>query len=408
MARLALAFVFLSLWLCLRAEAQIDPSSVLLLNQDPRPSTKDNGLDSGRYIVKPKAGAGVDAHGATTMPSGTHVQRKDERRRTSAGADEREIRPYHETHPAGSTSTSPAVGPGDATTGEPKPNVNMNTNTNTNAIGVNNSSAGVRSDSTKIISSGAEGGDARPDEAAQHLEGRRLNILELDIAPMFLYNDARSEYWFRDYQTVGPGFSAEARVWLNPSFGLQTSYASTLSGHISDSHTGARNVAATHQWLSAGIRSRRFLTAARQSPVLTFGLDFQEYQFRVPSDAQLHGRLRTMGAKLVLESEWPTSDTYSWLVGFSILPKAQHKEVATDLDLRSGANVETNSIGLSLGGRVTFNRSNAVFFKISQNVEKNIFTGAAGTADPRTGVAPTGVAVLNSFTMLQLGYSWGK
>jgi hypothetical protein len=171
---------------------------------------------------------------------------------------------------------------------------------------------------------------------------------------------------------------------------------------------GARNVPASQQWLTAGVRSRKFFGASALSPLLLFGADYYEYQFKVPSDSVYRATLKSVGILLSVEAELPVNLKRSWTVGFSIGPKLQHSEIANATDFRSGSNVDSNMIGASLGGRFQFERQDAIFWKLTHRVEKNLFSGDASIADPATSGTPSGVSVTNSFTFFELGYSWGN
>lgn len=373
MEKLLLGCIFLTAF---QAQAQVDPSSALILSPSVRTAPGEGiSSDSSRYKTRPKAGGEQQVRG-----------RRDETRRL----------PNEERNKI-AVDVSPATDEGHNTyTGGAVPEMTEN---------------GTQQEAEPATTPKPAAHVVEPSQQASpgpSLDERRANILEISLAPAFIYNDSRSTYMFRDYVTLGPGFMAAAAVWVAPSFGIQTSYTSTLSGSVSSSGDGSKTVAATHQWMQAGLRGRRFLNATRMSPALTFGIDYSEYQMRVAADADLRGRLRTTGVALVLESEWPDSERFSWLLGGTFVPKTRHRETATALDLRSGADVETNSVGISAGGRLLFDRGSSIFFRLSQSVEKNLFSGQAAIADPRSGVKPSGVTVLNSFTVFALGYTWGN
>jgi hypothetical protein len=340
--------------LSLHANAQIDPS-VLLLNSGSTPADHDRGLEAGRYTVRPKENSKESSikrvqQSATTE---TKTETKVEVTETS-----KTVSPTPSPTPA---LTAPVLNP-------------------------------------------------QPENVVQVLDvkdDRRLTMLELAIAPGYLYNVSDSSYSFRSYNASAPTISIDAKVWLTPTFAAHTSYLGTVSGNVNDSSSGTRNVAATQQWNTVGVRSRKFFGSTRLAPTLEFGLDYYEYEFRVPSDAQTRERLKSTGVQLSLESEIPTSPYRSYTLGFSFVPKLQHKETATSVDFQSGGSVDANGVGLSIGSKVRFDRSNAMFWKLTYSVEKDVFGGDASLADPLTGVAPSGVSVTNTFSLIQLGYTWG-
>lgn len=333
------------------AQAQIDPS-VLLLNSGSTPADRDRALEAGRYTVRPK-------------DKDAKVPRNQQ---STTGETKPDVAP--ETKPAQpAASPSPSPTPAAATAQPPAPD----------AV--------------------TPAYDVRDD--------RRLTMLEIAIAPGYLYNVSDSSYSYRSYTTSAPTISLDAKVWLSPTFAAHTSYLGTVSGNVNDSVNGSRNVSATQQWYWVGIRSRKFFGSTRLAPTLEFGLDYYEYEFRVPSDSLMRERLKSTGGQISLESEIPTSPYRSYTLGFSFAPKLQHKETATAVDFQSGGSVDANGVGISLGSKIRFDRSNAMFWKFTYSIEKDVFGGDASLADPQTGVAPSGVSVTNSFSLIQLGYTWG-
>ncbi|MES2962368.1 MAG: hypothetical protein V4760_00665 [Bdellovibrionota bacterium] len=346
-----LAFILVSL-AGLSALAQSDPS-VLLLNSGPSPADRDRGLEAGRYTVRPK-----ESSKEAKLPRAQQSAGETKSETKSEGGETRT--------PSPTPAPTPAVVPAASPTPPPEHAV-------------------------RVL-------DVRDD--------RRLTMLEIAVAPGYLYNVSDSAYSYRSYNTAAPTISLDAKVWLSPTFAIHTSYLGTVSGNVNDSVNGSRNVAATQQWNTLGLRSRKFFGATRLAPTLEFGLDYYEYEFRVPSDAQTRARLKSTGAQLSLETEIPNSPYRSYTLGFTFNPKLQHKESATAVDFQSGGTVDANGVGVSVGSKVRFDRSNAMFWKVSYSVEKDVFGGTASLAD-QTGIAPTGVSVTNTFSLIQLGYTWG-
>lgn len=374
------------------AQAQIDPSSALLLNSGSHSSGRDSGLDSGRYTVRPKSDS-----------SSRREETRSPRRAQSFG------------EPETTSLQTPAAASQESTSRE---NENPSTETKNEAgsLGVPQpAKAGVAPAETsepkatdKGLEETSEKSTQSSGEPSESLVGdRRLNLLELSVAPAYIYNNSDSSFFYRNYFASAPAISVSANVWLNPNLGLSTSYLGTLSGHVNDSFDGSKNSVATQQWFTAGVRSRQFFGGSPGSSLLVFGLDYYEYQFRVASDAVLRQRLRSTGVRLSVETELPTSPRHSWTLGFSLLPRLSHKEEATGIEFQSGSGVETNTVSLSLGSRFEFDRTSAVYWKLSHMIEKNLFSGDASVSDPIRGVTPSGVAVTNSFTIFELGYTWG-
>ena len=345
------------------AWAQIDPTSALLLNSA---RGTNSALDSGRYTVRPKS----------------DQPKKDEIKPTSRKTrDDDSAEPVTVTVPAGQTVETPPI-PQPAPT-QPQPLI-------------------IRCEESATCSNGNAAAPTLPRDS-----GRRLNLIELSFAPGYMYNFSDSNYSYRSYTYSTPTLNVDANVWLSTTFGLHGSYMGTLSGQITDSASGSKNVPAMQEWFTAGIRSRKFFSGDALSPVLSLGIDYYEFQFHVPADAALREKLRSSGFRLVLDTEIPVNSNRAWTAGVTLAPKLHHTELSTGIDFQSGGNVDANAVGISVGGRVQFERHDAIYWKFTETVEKDLFSGDASKADTN-GTTPSGVAVTNSFSLFELGYTWGN
>lgn len=357
----SLVFI-LCLLLFTDALAQLDPSSVLLLNRGST-SSGDSAIDSGRYTIRPRD---PNRREEPRPISGRRTNRGDE-----ANEEATDLPPVTVTIPEPPESADKPAEVADAQV-EPK-------------------------------------GEPEQRPLPPPLEmSRRYNLVELSFAPGYLYSDSSSEFFYRNYTMAAPVLSVDANVWLNPNFALNGSYLSTLSGHINDSLGGSRNVPATHEWFTAGLRLREFFGKDVLANSVTFGVDYFDYKFRVPADAEYREKLSSTGIRVSLEAEIPVTAFRSWLFGVSFSPKLQHREEATETDVRSGSNVDANAVSISIGGRMLFERKGGVFWKVSHSVEKDLFSGEASDKDPKTDEIPTGVSVTNSITIFTFGYTWGN
>ena len=255
------------------------------------------------------------------------------------------------------------------------------------------------------------GGDTEQlEQYRRHLpeSDRRKNILEISLAPVYIYNDSSSNYWFRNYSTSGPALSVETDIWLTAFFAIDISYMTSLSTGLRANPEGTKYVPVNHEWFGGGFKFRRFLSHSEKAPSLTFGVNYEEYQFKVPYGETQRYRFKTSGLKLSLLFDMYKKEQKSWQLGMALYPRHQHTEVQTAASIKSGSDVSTNAIAFSLGQTFTFNRSLHVFWKLSHKVEKNIFEGTASEADPVSGVTPEGVAITNGFTFFGVGFTWGQ
>lgn len=345
------------------AGAQIDPSSALLLNSG-NANSGGSAIDSGRYTTRPR-----------------DPNRKEEPRPVAGRRTNRDEDIDEDASPLNPVTITVPESP----YREPLPS------------------------SREADAADAQAAAPRVIRPPRNLElSRRYNLIELSFAPGYLYSDSSSEYFYRRYSMAAPMLSVEANVWLSQRFGLNGSYASTLSGHVNDSLSGQKNVPATHEWFTAGMRFREFFGHESAADSISIGLDYYDYRFRVPSDASYREKLSSVGVRVSLEGELAVSPHRSWLLGVSFVPKLRQLEEATNTDAKSGGSVDANALSLSVGGRIQLDRKSGLFWKLSHSVEKDLYSGEASLADPQTAVKPSGVSVINSITLFLFGYTWGN
>ncbi len=236
----------------------------------------------------------------------------------------------------------------------------------------------------------------------------RRNLIELYAAPIFIYNDSSSPYWFRNYTNFAPGFTTQANIWFSPLFGLEANYRKSITGTVRNSHSTEQFVSASHEWITAGLRFRRFFGYGENIPMLLIGLDYREYNFKVPSDDPNRVRLKTTSPRILLETLIPSTARYSWRYSLEVTPFAKHQEIGTGFALQSGTESETFGFGLGVGGEYKLARTSRMFFKLSYFLERNAFSGTANRADLVSGTTPSNVPVANSFTIFEFGYIWGQ
>jgi hypothetical protein len=352
-----------------QAEVPLDPSSVLLLNQGGSlPSTP--AIESGRYSPRPK-----NENRSEAKPT----PRKTKEKNSDNSADE---------------------------TPEPVTVVVPNLPT---ASAPSNPSAGVpvaEQQPQQII---VKCPDPTPKSCRQGSAefNRRLSYLDLSFAPGYLYNGSESTYSYRRYSSAAPMMSFGVDFWFNPNLSFHGEYDGTLGAQISDSFSSARNVSVSHEWIRAGLRSRKFSAGDGRSTLL-FGIDYQDYQLHVPSDSQIREGLHVGGLRLSLEAEFFSRSSHAWFFGASVAPKLRLSESSTAINFQSGGSADVNSVGIVLGQRFPLDRNDSLFWKLSHTIQKEVYSGDATLTDPKTGVAPTGVGVTNSFSIFQIGYSWGS
>ncbi len=240
-----------------------------------------------------------------------------------------------------------------------------------------------------------------------HEDDPRLNRVEFLFAPTLIYNDSTSNSWYRKYSSLSQGLDFGVALWLTPFIGITGEYLTSLSGDVVSNYNSLNRAPMSQEWFDFGLRHRRYFGLSRKSPSIEFGLNFSEYNFKVPSDSTNRTKIQTTGLTFDVQLKMPTSARNTSTLGFSISPRHSHKEIATGWELISGEGVETNRIGLGFGGEIRLSRKSQLIWSFDLKFEKNLFSGTSNTPEPDSSPAVKGVSVNNTFSILRLGYKWG-
>ena len=366
------------------ALAQLDPASGLLLNSGTKSSNRENGLDSGRYTVRQRP----DINAQEKYP-------------------EKNSEKYSDKYPDKNLERkkSPTIKQISDPVAEQSDRQNP-------AVAKKPPAAGPKTD--KVESSTPPTSTPPPAKTtaltieASDIGEQRKNLVELSIAPTFVYNHSQSDLSVRDYSSSSPAYHIDVNIWFEPSFAMHADLMNSLGASVDDSLDHSRNTNLIQQQLNIGIRNRHFLANKKDASSLTLGLDYSDSQYQVDNDSKLRNKLETSGFNLSLLAQLPQSTVYAWELGFELMPKAKHQETQTAGNFQSGDNPEANIISASLGGRIFFDASNQMFWRIHERLEKDQYLGSTSKPDPAGSKALTNVSVTNSTLMIELGYTWGN
>lgn len=358
--------------------AQVDPSSALLLRSRASTPTKDE-FDSGRYSVKPgyPRDEDISVRIIPTQPASV--------------TDIPKVVTEPEAKPPTKVEVTPLQTPV-----EDQSEVAVETDDNKTLI--NNLRQLLLGGSSAQVESYL--GQVEPSDP-------RNNLIELTLSPFIFYNDSSSSFYYRNYNSSGLGLGLGAKLWLSPFFGLSTLYQKSFNADMKGAPESADREPVDHEWFEAELKFRNYFGLSRRAPSLTFGLGYTEYEMEPHADATSRYAIKSSGVKLSLESSIATSRGTAWLMGLEIMPRLTMKETSSQITARSGRHAQTNALGVSLGRRYVFDRSNVLFWKLQHTFEKSSYKDQATEPDP-LGVQPTNVSVTNTRSMLIFGFTWGR
>ncbi|OFZ19461.1 MAG: hypothetical protein A2Z20_05410 [Bdellovibrionales bacterium RBG_16_40_8] len=241
-----------------------------------------------------------------------------------------------------------------------------------------------------------------------HAEDKRQNLVIISVAPNYLYVNSSSHYWFRNYHSAGPGISIGADVWLSPTVGINIGYLTSLVADVKAEPTASRAILTDHRYSTVGLQFRKYTSTSRRSLNFVWGVKFSDYEMSLPAEEKYRTRLHTTGLGLSIKATLPSTISEAWTAESELLPKLKVQEEKTAASLKSGADVTSYGVKLSLGREYILDRRNQVFWRISHRVDKSVYEGTANQNDPITGIAPKGVSVTTGSTLLEFGYAWGE
>ncbi len=336
--------------------AQLDPSSSLLLNGGGNETLDESGLDSGRYEVRPSGRA------APVTP----------------------VRPAETSTTNARGSTTPALK-------QPSPQPTP---------------APVKESEPAEAVVKPSGSSEKSTPSA---DPRVVNLFEIEVSSFYFYHSSRADYWYRRSESHGPGVRLGMTMHLSPQLAFQSSIASTLTSSVAnDPAEKGSATEVNYQWLNAGLSLALGGETRATDPSMKLSLNYAELDIRVPAGEDHRARLLTSGALIGLVGVFPSAKGGSaWLWGFSLMPYAEMKEKATDLNLRSGGRPRTSVYELYLGREVSWGQKNTMFWKLSHRLQQTRYKGTSRLPDPITGARPEGLSVTESMLMLETGLTFG-
>lgn len=240
-----------------------------------------------------------------------------------------------------------------------------------------------------------------------HPDDVRNNKLEIEFAPVAIYNDSSSNYSFRNYNSYFNSVKLKANLWFTPLIGVSGKFMFSMGADVDANDGSNSREAAKYEFVDLGINFRKFFGTSRKSNSLEFSVLYADDKVKLPSDATGRVNIKSSGIGLGLKARLPASASYAWTVGGSFFPRLQHRESEAGAAVSSGASEENTRMNFDFGGEWIFSRESQLIWGLGVTAERNLFDGAATAPDPSTGATPSNVSVTNSLYMFSLGYRWG-
>ena len=233
-------------------------------------------------------------------------------------------------------------------------------------------------------------------------------LIQIEVAPGFLYADSSSSYFFKKYSFFSQGGSVASEFFVIPFLSIEGHYMGSLGARLKAVNSYDSFNISYQKW-HVSINTHQYKIGQEKTPSLTYGMFFSESQLNVSNDALTRTALKTSGFGLHFRTRLNTSNSNKrWRMGASWAPALVHNEKKGGLDLKSGEKVRSGEIGLHIGQEYQFSHNGFVFWDIKVSNQYNQFSGSPDLLDPQTGVTPKNVSVTETKTFFRFGYHWGQ
>jgi hypothetical protein len=359
-----------------QAIAQIDPTTSLLVRPVANESEQIN-LDSSRYTVKSQNHEGIKPQARETVKPAASVIKQN-------------------------PNKNPAEKPSVVEQSDVKP------------VEPPLSSAGLdqRADSNvnekiKTDESYQFDGDIDKYKSKLDPDDVRRNLVEISVAPNYLYLNSSSSFWTKKYYSSGPGISVAADIWITPLLGINVSYLTTLSADMSAQPNTSQKILVDHRYTDFGFVYRNYASLNKLSKSINLGIKYSEYQLIIPKSENTRWTEADRGIALTIAGKFPQVSGSDWVVFADMLPRIKIVEEKKSASVKSGTGYNSYGFKFGVGEDYILNRHNQLFWRISHRINKTIFSGSASDVDPTTGATPSGVSMTQGVSLFEFGYRWG-
>ncbi|MBK9293477.1 MAG: hypothetical protein IPM57_03395 [Oligoflexia bacterium] len=255
------------------------------------------------------------------------------------------------------------------------------------------------------------GGDLEKIESERSLFEKndvRKNLFDLSIGSFYFYNHSQSTYYYRNYLSASPGAFVNLDLWVTPYLGFNSNYKFTLLNSIKDSPTAETYTTANHDWLSFGLKFRRFFGSAFENTSFSIDLNYIDKKLDIPLSSTHRVKTRSRGPQVSFNLITPSSKYFLWDFAINIQPFVLHEEFVGTSDLRSGTNNQTLGFGASIGGEYRMSRKLRTFFKFSAELYRSQFSGNALATDPINSSIPSNVVINDAYYFFNIGLIFGR
>lgn len=238
------------------------------------------------------------------------------------------------------------------------------------------------------------------------------DMFSFEIAPEYVTNNSKSDFWHRDYSTESPAFSLGLNFWFHPNWGVVLNYRTSEMASVIDNTSKTVRQETKHEWQTWGFTYKVYWDEDPFSSYFMFSLLYDKYSFNVDSDSGSSansGRndLETKGVIFNFEGGIPAGERGAIILSADLAPNLSHSESSNTYTGTSGSSPDAFGIGLGLAYKYKVARLSYIKVGLDYYEEINQFSGQTSVNDPLKGTQLENVRVKNIFQTLHIGFSLG-
>lgn len=234
----------------------------------------------------------------------------------------------------------------------------------------------------------------------------RQNFLEFYLSFGYLNYKAKSNYWYRDFETEAPVVKLGVNIWISPFYSIVSKYQASLSASIDSDPSKSNSTELLIESFYIGMQWRQSFSYARSSHNFYYSIGFEQAQLQVPANEPKRIGVEQKSLQLGFASDFSWSEDKHFNISLGLSPVIWVEEESTQISLSSGELKNAFGVDINTQFKWQMNSKHTVFVDAQWGFDKIIYKGDSSLVDPKTNQIVNGVNVQNESWQFSLGHLW--